>query len=350
MSSSGIDGAFHDVSETFFYWCLIKISPRIALVVLSLPCAIMLVARAGNLPSTPSGQFASSTGLAIIAFVGIHTLQAPKLDSFAFLQLCFATVLKTLQHFPTITLACKERFATSIDSSRALFRYMEKSLDHVPATPSVALRLGLTLIIYIIDGLSQWPNRWSTLGRYSLPWGAAVLIVRGTMVLVDDGAQESTADGLEEASVTSLDMRYKRCKSQCLRHYLSVFLAVVIVCMIPLSIDIGSDSIRSGGILSKNDTTTLYFAALIACGLALYFYHIRWDMEKPTYKAIGDTSSDETTPVPHRVKRTSWLNMLLSVSAIAPLFLAAGKHAMSGSQLQSIYVALGRAVSIRIKD
>lgn len=145
-------------------------------------------------------------------------------------------------------------------------------------------------------------------------------------------------------------MHYKRCKSQSLRHYLSVFLAVLIVCIIPLSIDIGSDSIRSGGILSKNDTTTLYFAALIACGVALYFYHIRWDMEKPTYKAIGDTSSDETTPAPHRVERTSWLKMLLSVSAIAPLFLAAGKHAMSGSQLQSIYVALGRAVGIRIKD
>jgi hypothetical protein len=120
---------------------------------------------------------------------------------------------------------------------------------------------------------------------------------------------------------------------------------MVVVCAMPRCIDISVDFLKTPGHLSPDERTALYLAVFAIGWSSLYFYRSQNAEEKPGYEAINLDPNDEPIALSTSIQRTSWIKVFLSGIAFVPLLLAAGKHTMSGTALQSIFDATLEIVS-----
>jgi hypothetical protein len=196
-----------------------------------------------------------------------------------------------------------------------------------------------TLVVYVLDAISQYPKRWSSLSHHCWMWAIAVLVVRGTIGLMDGEAGPSipTAKTEQEPGQADSGPQIDAHMVQTTQYLLSAFSAMVVVCALPRWIDVGAGFVKTPGQLSPDERTTLYLAVCTFAWSSLYFYRSQDIEEKPAYEAINLDPLDEPIAPSHSIQPTSWIKVFLSVIAFVPLLLAGGKHTMSGTALQSIY-------------
>lgn len=120
---------------------------------------------------------------------------------------------------------------------------------------------------------------------------------------------------------------------------------MAVVCAFPLWIDISVDFVRTPDHLSPDERTTLYLALFAIGWSLLYFYRSQNIEEKPAYEATNLDLHNDLPALSAGIQQTSWLRVFLAALAFVPLLLAAGKHTVSGTILQSIYDATGDTVS-----
>jgi hypothetical protein len=205
-----------------------------------------------------------------------------------------------------------------------------------------------TLTIYIIDGLTQWPKRWSFLTPNCWALGAGVLGMRAMMAMLERPADDELRSG-EAGAGDPQDTVTDRAQQAALydlglRHCFTVLAAIIVVCATSNLIDIDGGSAGHQSGWSWNAVTAFYMTAVTICWAAPWVDRLAREGEKTTYTEVGSPSPAEQGILQNQ-KTASWWRILLVIAAV-PLLLGTMKHVMSGTTLGAVYDRMDVGVSI----
>lgn len=295
----------------------------------------------------------------------MHLVHSPKIDSYSSLHLVVALALRTLLLQPAWN---QQVYDAWYDSYQRISTYMPPTdwmtgpfyrygIQDTPAGRYAAIisrRIATpyfvaTVAIYIIDGLTQWPKRWSFLTPNCWVLGVGVLALRALMAKLERVAGDEWQSG-EESPRDPDDTDFTERTHQAtlynlgVRHCFAALAAMIIVCATSDLIDIDGSSLTHQGGWSWNAITALYMPAVTICWALPWVQQHAGAGGKSTYTEVGSPGTAEDGG--HMKRGAGWWRVLL-VAAAVPLLVGTTKHVVSGTTLGAVYDRMNLSVSIR---
>lgn len=363
------------LADTMFYWSLLKISAKVVLIVTTLPYAFVLI----TIPRQPyyyetTLQIDRWLHIAVPLFatliVGIGLLETPKMDAYSFghlaiavagrmIPLCPTWIIKAQLLFRTASHCLSNPLAIQLVPLKAI-----KNLDHRVSTSlfgfnnplieylnrlATSVHLQTTALLFLLDGISQWPKRWSfpVRGCWSLAGG--VLLLHGMRLSLS--RKKAEPDTKERDSSAKVDTCLKNDNMKDviklgLKHCISSLLAITIITSLPSLVGTGSSA-------------TIYHASASVHGLYRGLITLSWtslwvstNCTNTVQRKLGSAdarskvSPDERKAEDRSTKESRWFKKtLLGLSAV-PLMLATVKHGLSGNTLAIFSKQVDKLVSV----
>lgn len=329
------------ITETAFYWSLVKVPAQVTLVAQAFPYAVSLINNSSQLHVAPKCQgqrwLRFGTLLFTILIIGVALLQAQKLDSYAFGQLVVAVAGKTVRLSPE-WLRLTQRLV------RISSEWLSTTLSSVGSVAPVSLclplplaiihhhfkglttsrHLRITTFIFLVDGMSQLPKRWSFIGRGSWGWAGGTLVVRAAMLLIDGYSEGEALERHEEGNTTAVKAEqvddnpgegyHRTIINAALQHCISSTLAL---CLASYLLPNGAV------ILDTRGNSARYFGILTLAWTSLWFTTTMTDASTepiPNYlEQAYKISRAEAVTEGGSFKAKRWMGKLIMTMAVTPV-------------------------------
>lgn len=364
------------IFDTMLYWSLLKIPAQIVLITTTIPYAFALITvphhqQYGNSTNRVKRWLRVAVPLFTILIVGLALLETLKMDAYSFAHLAIVVVGKTVLLCPTWITKGHHLFLTAspylssalsihltpLKTINDVLHHISTSLfgvnnptTHYPNCLKTSLHLQTTTLLFLLDGISQWPKGWSCPARGC--WGLAgdVLLVQGLMVVFRKKAElEAQEKNLNDQADTA-DRSLKNDHAQAvvnlgLVHCISSLLAITLVIVVPALIRPGSSAI-------VYDTSNSVYARYL--GLITFAWTVLWlytDCTNTVQTKLGPADAglkvllEEMKARSRFMDESRWFRKTLFVLAAVPLILATVKHELAGNTLVALVRQVDKLVS-----